>query len=146
MKRTCFLSLPLLLVACSQGSSSTPEQPEQKQGSPATDKRLFEFPVYPGARHFCGGSVTGGPGSGHISWETYQSSDNVQDVVEYYVGALGAENRDHSETSDTWRFPADQPTRVLSIEKPGTRDRVPWDKCKLPSGARTILSFSTMTR
>ncbi len=122
-----------MLAAC---TPNAPAQRAELQGG-----IVAPFEPYPGSVSFCAEHVAGAPppdGSPpiHIRWTAYHTADPPDRVIAYYRAALGVSA---GPPGHTWRDPALDPRRTLSIHARG--EAGPWvsARCELPARAGSII-------
>jgi hypothetical protein len=100
---------------------------------------------YPGSTRFCDGRVYPQGVGAHLSWASWSTTDAMDIVVAHYTGTLGTAELERTTDDATWRFPADRPTRTLSVEPPTAS--APWSvECNVPRDARSIVTITHFPR
>jgi hypothetical protein len=101
--------------------------------------------IYPKAMLFCDGRVYPVGSETHIVWSAYYTNDERDRVVAFYEKTLG-QDREQTQDDDTWRIPKEKPVRVISVEKPQKNGAAPYNNCKLPEEAMTVIMISDWQR
>jgi hypothetical protein len=138
MKRITALLLALLAFDCTSQSSSQADSDEAF--------RRHGFPSFETARHLCQQRVYAA--DTEILWDALTTEVPPDRAVSFYTERLGKKARTREADGWTWRLPvgAQQPERVLALHAV-TADG-PWKRCdqSIPSGAKTVIVLSTITR
>ena len=130
--RATWLWSALVFAACGAG---------QGHDNPSATG-IAGFTVYPGANEFCDGRVYSRDGS-HITWNAFSTGDSVAKLAAYYDTKLGDAEKTATADEVTYRYSeAGKVKRVLSLEPRAGGG--PWEECKVPRGAKTVIMQSTM--
>jgi len=97
------------------------------------------LPSYPKTKQICRGRVYV-RGRGHLSWRMHATPAERSKVLEFFERRLGRKQLESTKHSDTFRFPKDKPTMVLSIRPVNTLVNRP--RCKVPKGTKTVIEHS----
>lgn len=107
-----------------------------------------EIPRYQSATPLGGESVIGFSGDveTHINWSAQASDDPPETVLAFYEQQLGEANERKGQQEALWRFPSEQPERVLHVLPIQTQGPHHQFKVKWPPSAQTAIIVSDISR